>query len=265
MTMPAPENPSANPVSLPASSTSAVAVSMASGSVVAVITRSGPNRSSARHASASTSMARGDPLCVTMSWSKAGSSAARMPSTSLSAITETTPTRKRKSNSWARDSASACAPAGLCAASMKTVGALRIRSNRPGFTTAAKPALIASTSNCRSAPAPKNASTAASATAALCAWCSPCSGRKTSGYTPLSPCNSSSWPPTAICRESTANSESSRATAASARTASASSTSMASGTCRPITATVSTGTRSSACRLMTPAFSPAISAICSPR
>ena len=42
---------------------------------------------------------RGEPLWVTTIWSKTGSSAARMPSTSLSAITETTPTRKRKSNS----------------------------------------------------------------------------------------------------------------------------------------------------------------------
>ena len=64
-----------------------------------MITRSGPNRSSARSASASTSSARGDPLWVTTIWSNTGSSAARMPSTSLSAITETTPTRNRKSNS----------------------------------------------------------------------------------------------------------------------------------------------------------------------
>ena len=52
------------------------------------MTRSGPNRSSARSASASTSIARGDPLCVTTIWSNTGSSAARMPSTSLSAITD---------------------------------------------------------------------------------------------------------------------------------------------------------------------------------
>ena len=43
--------------------------------------------------------------------------------------------------------ASAAAPAGLCAASMNTVGALRIRSSRPGLATDAKPARTASTSS----------------------------------------------------------------------------------------------------------------------
>src|SRR6185312_16119415 len=62
ITTPAPPNPSP---SLPDSSTSAVAISIASGSVAAVTTRSGPNRSSARNARASTSSARGDPLWVT--------------------------------------------------------------------------------------------------------------------------------------------------------------------------------------------------------
>ena len=52
-------------VMAPDSSTSAVAVSMASGSVAAAITRSGPNRSSARSARPSTSSARGEPLLVT--------------------------------------------------------------------------------------------------------------------------------------------------------------------------------------------------------
>ena len=50
-------------------------------------------------ASASTSSARGEPLWVTTTWSKTGSSAARMPVTSLSPITLSTPTRNRKSNS----------------------------------------------------------------------------------------------------------------------------------------------------------------------
>ena len=53
-----------------------MAVSIASGSVAAVITRSGPNRSSARSASASTSRARGEPLWVTTIWSNTGSNAA---------------------------------------------------------------------------------------------------------------------------------------------------------------------------------------------
>src|SRR4051794_23012027 len=91
MTTPLPEKPSPP---WPASSTSAVAVSMASGRLADAITRSGPNRSSARVARLSTSRARGEPLLVTMIWSKAGSSAARMPSTSFSAITETIPTTK---------------------------------------------------------------------------------------------------------------------------------------------------------------------------
>ena len=56
--------------SCPDSSTRAVAVSIASGSVAAVSTRSGPNRSSARSASDSTSSARGEPLWVTTIWSR---------------------------------------------------------------------------------------------------------------------------------------------------------------------------------------------------
>ena len=213
----------------------------------------------------STSSARGDPLLVTTTWLNTGSNAASIAVTSLSAITPSTPTRKWKSNSVVSASASAAAPAGLWAASMNTVGALRIRSNRPGLAAAAKPARTASMSSWRWAPAPKKASTAASASAAFCAWYSPCSGRNTSEYTPPRPCSSSSWPPTATCRLSTANSESARATAASARTAWASSTSIASGSWRPITATVSTGTSSPRGAPMMPAFSAAISAIVSPR
>jgi len=38
---------------------------------------------------------------------------------------------------------------------MNTVGAVRIRSSRPGLVTAAKPARTPSMSSCRSAPAPK--------------------------------------------------------------------------------------------------------------
>src|SRR6202012_2370812 len=188
MTMPVPEKatPSAS-----ASSTSAVAVSMASRRLSAVITRSGPKYCCATNASDSTSSARGDPLWVTTIRSNTGSSAATMPPTSLSPITLTTPTRNRKSNSSASVWASAAAPAGLCAASMKTVGALGMRSNRPGLVAAANPARTASTSSCRCAPAPKNASTAASATTALCAWCSPCRGRNTSEYTPPRPCSCS--------------------------------------------------------------------------
>ena len=55
--------------------------------------------------------------------------------------------------------------------------------------------------------------------AALCAWCAPCSGRKMSSYSPPSPRSVSSWPPTAISRETTPNSMPSRATVASTSTA----------------------------------------------
>ena len=53
----------------------------------------------------------------------------------------------KNSNSSASAWANAAAPAGLCAASMNTVGALRIRSSRPGLVTAANPARTASTSS----------------------------------------------------------------------------------------------------------------------
>ena len=59
---------------------------MASRRFSAVSTRSGPNRCCATSASDSTSSARGDPLWVTTTESNTGSSAARMPSTSLSAM-----------------------------------------------------------------------------------------------------------------------------------------------------------------------------------
>src|SRR5271167_2834588 len=142
MTMPVPEKASSW-----ASSISAVAVSMASRRLPTVITRSGPKYCCATNASDSTSNARGDPLWVITIRSNTGSSAARMPPTSLSPITLTTPTRNRKSNSSASVWASAAAPAGLCAASTNTVGALRIRSNRPGLLAAANPALTASMSS----------------------------------------------------------------------------------------------------------------------
>ena len=106
---------------------------------------------------------------MTTTSSKESASACRMPRASLSAITASTPTSLEKENSWASAAASAAAPCGLCAASTMIVGEVRTRSSRPGDATAAKPSCTEAMSSCRLAPAPKNASTAASATAALVA------------------------------------------------------------------------------------------------
>jgi hypothetical protein len=75
---------------------------------------------------------------------------------------------------------------------------VRTRSSRPGERTAANAARTVSTSiGPVAAPAPRNASTAASAVAAFCAWWAPNSGRNTSSYSPPRPCSRSCWPPTA--------------------------------------------------------------------
>ena len=55
-----------------------------------------------------------------------------MPSTSLSAITATTPTSRRNANSSCSAATVAAIPCGLCAASSRIVGAVRTRSSRPG-------------------------------------------------------------------------------------------------------------------------------------
>ena len=55
-----------------------------------------------------------------------------MPTASLSLSTATTATSETKWNSSRIAEASACAPAGLCAASTRIVGALRSTSSRPG-------------------------------------------------------------------------------------------------------------------------------------
>ena len=100
------------------------------------------------------------------------------------------------------------------------------------------------------APAPRNASTAASAVTAFCAWWAPNSGRKISSYSPPSPCSRTCWPPTATRRSSTPNSVPSRATTASTSTARRTSVSSAPGSWWARTA-IESG-------LMIPAFSPAI-------
>ena len=229
-------------------------------------TRSGPNRSSARSASASTSSARGDPLWVTTIWSNTGSSAARMPSTSLSAITATTPTRNRKSNSSASAAASAAAPAGLCAASMNTVGALRIRSSRPGLVDGGEPGAhrvdveLTLARRHRRTPRPRPARPPR---------CAPDARRAAAGRSRSTPRRGPAVP--AAARRPRSGGPAPRTPSPRGRprrrraTACASSTSIASGTCRPMTATVSPGPDLRAALLMMPAFSAAISAMSSPR
>ncbi len=110
---------------------------------------------------------------------KIGSNASSSPRTFLSPLAPTTPISRLKSKASPTASAVTRAPAGLCAASSTTVGDRRTTSMRPGEETAAKALRTVSMSSgsARTAPTPKNASTAASATAALCAWWAPCSGR----------------------------------------------------------------------------------------
>ena len=113
-----------------------------------------------------------------------------MPVTSLSASTATTATSRLKANSSCSGVTVAAMPCGLCAASSRIVGDVRTRSSRPGEVAAANPSRTTSGSSWRVlAPAPRNASTAASATAAFCAWWAPCSGMNTSSYTPPRPCS----------------------------------------------------------------------------
>ena len=88
--------------------------------------------------------------------------------TSLSPSTATTPISRRNENDSASAATVAAIPCGLCAASTSTVGALRSASSRPGELTPSSASRTTSTSITPvSAPAPRNASTAASATAAF--------------------------------------------------------------------------------------------------
>ena len=153
---------------------------MASSIRPATCTFSSPNTSIASSARSVTDIDRGDELRVTTTSSNESASASRMPRASLSAITASTPTNRENENSAASASARAVAPCGLCAASTMIVGEVRTRSSRPGEATAANPSCTEAMSSWRLAPAPRNASTAASATAAFVAWCSPASGRKMS-------------------------------------------------------------------------------------
>ena len=109
--------------------------------------------------------------------SSTGSSCSSIPVASLSASTATTPISRRNENDSPSAATLAAIPCGLCAASTMTVGAPRTTSSRPGELTPTSAARTTSTSITPVfAPAPRNASTAASATAVFCAWCAPCSG-----------------------------------------------------------------------------------------
>ena len=116
-----------------------------------------------------------------------GSNASSRPYTSLSCIQPSTPTSGENANASPTESAVACAPCGLCAASSTIVGLRRTTSSRPGELTAANARRTRSASTCFSSFAPTKASTAASAVTALRAWCSPCNGTNTSSYSPASP------------------------------------------------------------------------------
>lgn len=170
-----PEPPSA--WSSPASASS-IASSIASGRRGETLTRSAPKTSTASAPSSSAGSARSELFWVTTSSAHTSSSAASIPVTSLPRTAPTTPTRRVKSKDSRIASTVAVMPAGLCAASMSTLGLVRTRSSRPGERTAANAARTVSCSiGPVAAPAPRNASTAASAVAAFCAWCAPNSGR----------------------------------------------------------------------------------------
>ena len=134
---------------VPASSTSAVAVSMASGSVCGGDHPLRPEPLLGAHRRAPRRpCARGDPLCGDDDLVE------RRLQRGEDAVDVLVRHHRHDADQEAEvelarqaPSASAAAPAGLCAASMNTVGALRIRSSRPGLCTAAKPARTASTSS----------------------------------------------------------------------------------------------------------------------
>ena len=135
--------------------------------VWAVRTRSGPKTSRATAARSSTSRARGESMGTQTTASQAGSSSARTPSTSLSAMTAVTATRWRRPKTSSTASTRAATPWGLCAASTRTVGEARSTSRRPGLVAEARPSWT--TVAGRALP-PMTASTAASARSALWAW-----------------------------------------------------------------------------------------------
>src|SRR3954454_15436603 len=201
ITLPVTSTPARPRASPGPASASSIADTRASVSRGCTLTRSAPKTSTARAPSSSACIARGEVFWVTTSSAQMSSSAASMPATSLPRTTPTTPTSRVKSKDSRTASTVAATPAGLWAASTSTVGLVRTRSSRPGEETAPK---AARTVPCSigpvAAPAPRKASTAASAVAAFCAWCAPNSGRKTSSYSPPSPCSRICWPPTATLR-----------------------------------------------------------------
>src|SRR3954454_22758496 len=220
ITLPVTSTPEPPRASSGPASASSIPDSSASVSIGCTLTRSAPKTSTASAPSSSARMARGELFWVTTSSAHRPSSSASMPPTSLPCTQPTTPTSRVKSKDSRTAATVAAMPAGLCAASTRTVGELRTRSNRPGERTAANELR---TPSCPigpvAAPAPRKASTAASATAAFSAWWAPNSGRYTSSYSPPSPCSRTCCPPTPPRRSSTPNSVPSRATVASTSTA----------------------------------------------
>src|ERR1700677_75816 len=156
----------------PASSARPTAMSIASSSRSATRTLYSPKISPAISASSSGSMdlASEEYLVTTISLSS-GSSSARMPATSLSLLTATTPVSRVKLNSSCIAATVTAMPPGLCAASMITVGLRRSTSSLPGDRTLPNPSRTRSVSRAAPSPSetPANASTAASAHAALLA------------------------------------------------------------------------------------------------
>ena len=145
---------------------------------------------------------------MTTTSASTGSKASSMPRTSLSAIAANTPTSRVKPKASPTASAVA-AGAGRVVRRVEHApsASCRTTSSRPGEVTPAnagphqvdveRPAL--GVRRRRGTPRPPPARTAA-----LCAWCAPCSGRKTSSYSPASPRSVTSCPPTASVRASDA-------------------------------------------------------------
>src|SRR5699024_3696061 len=135
--------------------------------------------SRAMSARTSVGIARGELDWVMTTLSSSGSRTSRISAASFSRRIPTRPTVRVKRKFSRTVSTRVRAPAGLCAASSRIVGAWRTTSARPGEVTLERAALSSSPpSGVR--PSPSSASAAATASRALRAWCSPSSERNTS-------------------------------------------------------------------------------------
>ena len=112
----------------------------------------------------------------------------RRPCSPRSTITRCSRSQRNASRSA---TASASAPAGLCAPSSRIEGWRPTISSRPGDRTSANASRMVSASSGLSI----NASNATSAAAAFCAACSPNIGRNSSSYVARKPRIRSAWPP----------------------------------------------------------------------